>query len=205
MTEEPMHELTAQQAELLVRETAALVELLAQLAKKHPEPFRLAARQMPAWPMMRFLREALHDEFWFVQSCLELGEDYPLDISGNARSHPSGGLWQYLTQWMERLHQYRHGGPWPIEGHGLNAPELKPLLEVAVQMPPLTKATSGDWSKQVLVPLIVLRDAGRDEASCREPVLKPIWRQRGVKSISTFQSRLLSKVRQTLKSLARAD
>ena len=72
-------------------------------------------------------------------------------------------------------------------------------------MPRLTKATSDDWTAQILMPLILLCDAGMDEASCREPVLRSIWAQRGVKSVATFKSRLLTKVRQALKSLARPD
>ena len=82
--------------------------------------------------------------------------------------------------------------------------ELKSLLELALQMPRLTKANSDEWSRRLLVPMIMLLDVGAAEAGCDEPALQAIWRQSGVKSRGTFKSKLLTKVRQTLRSLAKA-
>jgi hypothetical protein len=49
----------------------------------------------------------------------------------------------------------------------------------------------------------MLSDAGTDETSCREPVLPTIWRQKGVKSVGTFKSRLLSAASQMVRDRAR--
>ena len=193
---------TTEMAEKLVLETVAQVERLAELAAKFPEPFRQVARKMCAWPVMRFKREAMDDNFGHVLYVLQLAEDYPLDTGSAARSHPSSATGQYLTRWVERLHRFKFSREWPNDRGGSSAPEWKTLLDVALRMPPLTKDTSDKWCGEVLVPLIMLSDAGVGEASCKEPALRAIWRQSGVKSQATFRSRLLTKVRQTLRSLA---
>lgn len=189
--------------EKLVLETVRHVERLAELSAKFPEQFKAVARQMPAWPVMRFKRDASNNHFWHVLYRLQLGEDYPIDTSSNARSHPSSIMGQYLTRCVERLHRFRWRMEWPDDSFHTRSPELKSLLELALRMRPLTKANSDEWSRRVLVPMIMLLDAGADEASCKEPALQAIWRQRGVKSPATFRSRLLTKVRQTLRGLAK--
>ncbi len=214
---------TLETAEKLVMETVRHVERLAELSAKFPEQFKVVARQMPAWPVMRFKRKALDDGFWHVLDRLQLAEDYPLDTSFGARSHPSSATGQYLTRWVERIHRFKldageaRQGARPAGGVGAIAlcngclpegrkelrRELESLSQLVIRMPPLTKATSDKWSRRVLVPLIMLSDAGSDEASCKEPALQAIWRQSGVKSSATFRSRLLTKVRQTLRSLAK--
>ncbi len=201
----PTQQPTPEQAEKLVLDTVAQVERLAELAAKFPDTFRHVARQLPAWPVMRFKREAVRDAFWHAVYQLQLGEDYPLDISNNARSHPSSAMGQYLTRCVQRLHRFRVRREWPGDECCRSSSELKSVLNCAARMPPLTKATSDDWSRRVLVPLIALCDAGQGEASCNEPALLAIWRQAGVKSVATFKSRLLTKVRQTLHSLAKAS
>ena len=204
MSKMPARQPTPEQADKRVQDTVARVKLLAEMAAKFPEPFRTVARQMPAWPVMRFRRETRRDSFWHVLYRLELGEDYPVDISHSARSHPSSALGQYLTRCVERLHRFRLRREWLNGSRRPRSVELKSLLELAVLMPPLSKATSDDWSRRVVVPLIMLCDAGRDEASCNEAALKTIWRHGAVKSVATFRSRLLTNVRQTLRSLAKA-
>lgn len=190
-------------AEKLVMETVRHVERLAELSAKFPELFKVVARHMPAWPVMRFKRETMHDAFRHVLYRLELGEDYPVDLSHNARSHPSSAMGQYLTRWVVRLHRFRLRKEWINGARRPHSSELKSLLELAVRMPLLTKATSDDWSRRVVVPLIMLCDAGCDEATCNEAALKTIWRHGAVKSVATFRSRLLTNVRQTLRSLAK--
>lgn len=192
-------------AEKLVSETVAQVKRLEALATRFPEAFRPVARQMPAWPVMRFKREASDPGSGRLLSRLELAEDYPLDTSFDARSHPTSLTSRYLTCWVERLHYFRLRGEWRADQRESAAPELKALLDLARTLPPLTKTTSDDWSRSLVVPLIMLLDAGCDESSCIEPALQAIWRQKGVKSRGTFKSKLLTKVRQTLRSLARSS
>jgi hypothetical protein len=211
---------TLETAEKLVLETVRHVRRLGKLSSKFPEQFKAVARQMPAWPAMDFKRG---DGAWDASRRLELAEDYPLDTSFDARSHPSSLTGQYLTRWIECIHCFRLEATGTPQGARLASVlcavtrcdeilpagrkeqrgELKSILQLAVRMPPLTKGTSIEWGRRVLIPLIMLSDAGTDEISCREPSLKAIWRQRGVKSLATFKSRLLTKVRQTLRSLAR--
>ena len=199
----PAEQPTPEQAEKQVMETIAQVERLAELAAKFPDVFNPVARQLPAWPVMHFRRESLNHSR--VPYRLELGEDYPVDISGDARSHPSSAMGQYLTRCVVRLHRFRLRGEWPADERHGGSSELKSLLESAQRIPPLTKATSDEWGQTVVVPLIMLLDAGADEASCREPALQAVWRQKGVKSRGTFKSRLVTKVRQTLHSLAKSS
>jgi len=214
---------TLEAAEKLVLETVRLVGRLAELSVRFPELLNVLARQMPAWPVMHFKREGVGGDFWHVRRHLQLAEEYPLDTSHGARWHPSSATGQYLSRWVDRIHCFRldtvraQQGTKPVSrastmalfngsppgGRRQLRSEQESLLQVVIRMPPLTKATSNEWSRQVLVPLIMLWDAGSDEASCKEPALKAIWRQKGVKSRATFKSRLLTKVRQTLRSLAR--
>jgi hypothetical protein len=195
---------TNEMAEKLVSDTVAQVLRLTALATQFPEAFRPVARQMPAWPVMHFKREASDPGYWRLLSRLELAADYPVDTGSDARSHPSSPTSRYLSRWIGRLHHFRVRGEWPADQWESAAPELKELLDSAQRLPPLTKATSDDWSRRLLVPLIMLLDAGCDESSCTEPALQAIWRQKGVKSRGTFKSRLLTKVRQSLRSLARS-
>jgi hypothetical protein len=192
-------------AEQLVSETVAQVIRLANLANRFPETFRPIARQMPAWPVMQFKRAVCDPGYGRLLYRLELAADYPLSTGSDARSHHRSLTSSYLTRWVERLHYFRVRGEWPADQRESAAPELQALLELARTLPPLTKATSDDWSSRLLVPLIMLLEAGPDERSCTEPALQAIWRQKGVKSRGTFKSRLLSKVRQTLRSLARSS
>ena len=43
-------------------------------------------------------------------------------------------------------------------------------------MAALTDTTSDNWSKRVMVPVIMLSDAGTDEETCRAPLFEAIWR-----------------------------
>jgi hypothetical protein len=76
------------------------------------------------------------------------------------------------------------------------------VLRAVRSLPPLTKSSAGAWARQGIVPLILATDA-RDYPKCDHAALEQIARQRGVKSIATFKSRLLAAVIPTLKSMAR--
>jgi hypothetical protein len=76
------------------------------------------------------------------------------------------------------------------------------VIHAARLLPPLTKATAGQWADKAIVPLILATDA-HDWKNCTEPVLQKIAGQKGVKSKATFKSRLLAAVSAALKRLAR--
>lgn len=67
------------------------------------------------------------------------------------------------------------------------------VLRRIPDLPVLTKGSAQAWSKEVIVPYILLTD-GANPASAEEPFLKNIWNHRGVKSVATFRSRLESAV-----------
>jgi hypothetical protein len=76
------------------------------------------------------------------------------------------------------------------------------VLRAVRSLPPLTKSNAGEWARKGIVPLILATDA-RDYTRCDHAALEQIARQRGVKSVATFKSRLLAVVILTLKSMAR--
>jgi hypothetical protein len=205
-------------------DTVQRVRRLAELCKHYPAQAENVARQLLAWPVMStmpFLEAG--EDFRNASFLFELGCDYPLDTSSRARIHHGSVMGRYLTRWIKRLHEFRlsirfrpqeipgQAEPdeetirrcWCSEHEPEPGPKTVAVLRVALTLPALTKETSREWSQRVLVPLIMLSDAGSDEATCREPALKAIWRQNGVKSVGTFRSRLLSTMYQMVRKRAR--
>ena len=78
----------------------------------------------------------------------------------------------------------------------------KTILNRAKSLPPLTKETARIWSQKIIVPLIMLEDAGTRE-TCEITALRNIWQHQSVKSRATFRSRLHSAVTDTLKRFGR--
>jgi len=209
--------------EFFAWETANHVKHLAELAVRFPAQIRPVARQLPAWPVMRSERDVEDYGFGHAVRVLELGGDYPLDTSPSARFRPSSAMGRYLDSWAERLHEFRlsvgYSHPlssrqarpnaetirrcWRDENEPEPGPSVVAVLRQVLRMPALTKTTSDNWSNRVLVPLIMLSDAGTEEETCRTPVLQAIWRQKGGKSAYAFKCRLLTAVRQTLRDRAR--
>lgn len=207
---------------LLAWETIAQTEHLAELAERYPAQLRMVARQVPKWPVLASQRDIANGTIWRKVHPLQLGRDYPLETGVGTRFRAANPMGRYLTDWVERLHYFRldltgsrevakrRQQPdddairrcWQAEGENPPTAEMEAVLRTVPDLPRLTKATSDDWAKRALVPLIMLTDA-KTEAACTEPVLKKIWQQKGVKSAATFRSRLLSKVTQTLRPLAR--
>jgi hypothetical protein len=204
-------------------DTVNRVRRLAQLSKRYPAQMRNVARQLLTWPVMSSMPYLTGDDTWDDYVDLELGSEYPLDTSSRARIHHESAMGRYLTNWIERLHEFRlsirfrpqevpgQARPdeetirrcWGSEHEPEPGPKIVAVLRVVLTLPALTKATSHEWSQRALVPLIMLADAGSDETTCREPALKAIWRQKGVKSLGTFRSRLLSPVCQMMHKRAR--
>lgn len=98
--------------------------------------------------------------------------------------------------------RYIHYPWWPDFYDAKPPPEELTILRLLPSLPPLTKKTAREWSRKVIAPLIMLRDAGTRE-TCEEPALRNIWQHRAVKSRATFQSRLHSAVTDTLQRFGR--
>jgi hypothetical protein len=87
-------------------------------------------------------------------------------------------------------------------------PDKKPTAETLAilrrlsGLPQLTQKTAQEWSRRVIVPLIMLEDAGT-RGTCKVPALCNIWQHRSVKSRATFQSRLHSAITDTLRRFGR--
>ena len=210
--------------EFFAWDTIRRVRRLGELSKRYPAQIQQLARQVLDWPVLSNM-PTMADDYapWRGGIELELGRDYPLDRRSRTRTHHGSEMGRYLTQWVLRLHEFRlsmrftrhgfsSGGKpnekmirrfWPQANEPEPGPEVVAVLRVALQIESLTKATSDEWSKRVLVPMIMLSDAGLDERTCRVPVLQTIWKQKGVKSIATFRSRLLSTVCQLMRKRAR--
>ena len=195
------------------------VAALDRLADEFPEHIRLAARRMHAWPMLAHRHTNNRRRFGELAKKLELGAEYPMDAREGARWRPATPLVRYLEPLIHRLHTvcyelegYEAESPekekdmvdrfwwqWPEERPG---EEMVRILCVARRLPPLTKATAGQWTEKAIVPVILATDAS-DWKNCKEPVLQRIAKQKGVKSRATFKSRLLAAVTATLRRLAR--
>lgn len=208
--------------ESIAWETIQHVQFLERLSRQFTPHIRNLARRVSAWPVLMAQRDAANQSFRFAVRELELGKDYPLDTSPSARFRPSNKMGIYLTTLFERLHNFRitysylhsvaerRGEPdlevvgrsWREDHEPEPSKEVVAVLKSAVPLPPLTKETSDRWSKEAIVPLIMVLDA-KTPAKCAEPALQAIWKQKGVKSFATFRSRLLTSVRQTLRGLAR--
>jgi hypothetical protein len=219
-THDPVDAVGEYSVESFAWETVQRVRLLGELTRKYPDRARNVARQILEWPVLSEFGE-LGDGGGFLD--LQLGRDYPLDRQTRSRLHHGSPMGRYLTDWILRVHEFRlavsfrpqtasgHAGLdeetirscWPTRKENGPRSEIVALLKVALELPPLTKATSDEWCKRLLIPLIMLSDAGEDEAACREPALQVIWRQKGVKSAGTFRSRLLSIARQMVRDRVR--
>ena len=184
-----------------------------------PKHIGTAAKQMNAWPMLRYCHNDRKKKFEQIVKTLELGADYPLDVSKRSAWRPDTPMVQYLDILVCRLSAYRSMGiarkKWETKDVK-NAerifiePSQKLMSEDAVEavraglssIKKLTKDTAELWANVAIVPYIMATDA-KTPVLCSEPALKAIWKQRGVKSAAIFESRLTPLVVRTLKSMAR--
>ena len=172
---------------------------------------------------MRSERDVEGYGFSYAVRVLELRRDYPADTNPSARFRPSSPMERYLASRVERLHEfrlsvsYRHPRSsrprtpsaetirrcWRDENEPEPGPSVVAVLRQVLGMPALTKTTSVKWSDRVIVPLIMLTDAGTHEETCRVPALQAIWREIRVKKAQAFKRGLLIAVRQALRDWAR--
>jgi len=197
------------------------VEALDKLADDFPDQIRMEARQMHAWPMLMHRHTNNRRRFQKLAKLLELGEEYPTDASEGARFRPDTPMVRYLDPVICRLHTFHYyqqpnrkyetiekenefiGGSWRQWPEDLPGEDILRALRATCRLPPLTKATAAEWAEKAIVPLILATDAC-DYKNCTEPALQTIGKQKGVKSLATFKSRLLAAVTATLRRLARA-
>jgi len=203
-------------------DTYLRVSALAGLAEEFPMHLRHSARQMHGWPMIVSHHLDGRAEFERVAERLELGADFPLNVGPRKKRGTETPLLRYLEPKVWRLHvlrermiewgEIRKPGDFVQRIYGFwwefpdpePEPEVVPILQRLPSLPPLTQKTAREWSRKVIVPLIMLEDAETAE-TCETPALQNIWRHRSVKSRSTFQSRLHSAVTDTLERFGRAD
>ncbi len=206
--------------DLFVWDTYQRVSALARLVEEFPKHLRHGARFMHGWPMIVSHHLDGRAEFERVAKLLGIGAEYPLDVAPRKKRGTETPLLRFLEPLVWRLHTLRQvlieteetrkgedfvsrisyfwwQRPDPEPG-----PETVAILKLLPSLPPLTQKTAREWSRKVIVPLIMLGDAG-DAETCGEPALQNIWRHRAVKSRATFQSRLHSAVTDTLERFGR--
>ena len=201
-------------------DTYLRVSALAGLAEEFPKHLQHSARQMHGRPMIVSHHIDGRAEFERVAGRLELGADYPLNVAPRKKRGTETPLLRYLEPHVWRLQvlreiliesaETRKGEDFVQRIYGFwwefpdpkPEPEILPILQRLPELPPLTQNTAREWSRKVIVPLIMLEDAGTPE-TCETPALRNIWRHRSVKSRATFQSRLHSAVTDTLQRFGR--
>jgi hypothetical protein len=206
-------------AEAFAWETYQRVEQLDGLADEFPKQIAPAAKQMHGWPMLRQRHHNNRARFESLAAQFNLGADYPLDTSKEARFRPDTPMVRLLDPLICQLHHIRRltnqkvfacrededvclRNLWREPSADPPREEVLAVLRKIRNLPPLNKATTPEWAKRIIVPLILAQVAG-DYSKTTEPALRAIARQKGVKSTATFKSRLMAAVVPTLKSMAR--
>lgn len=203
-----------------VWDTYQRVAALAELAEKYPKHIRYSTRSMHGWPMIVSHHLDVRQEFLRISELLEVGADYPLAVGPRKRRGTKTPLLRYLEPLVWRLHVLRkvlletektRGNEdfkrrlkptwWDFRDKE-PTPEVVDILRLVPNLPPLTQNAAREWSRKVIVPIILTEDAGTQE-TCKIPALRNIWRHRSVKSSATFRSRLHSAVTDTLQRFGR--
>lgn len=192
------------------------------LADKFPEYVRHAARQMHGWPMIVSHHLDHAGEFKRIAGMVQLGDDYPLNVSPRRKRGGLTPILSYLEPLVWRLHvmrkilaetEQKRGGEdfasrikyvWWSRTDDPPGPEILAILRNVPGMPAFSKASAAEWSNKIIVPYIVLC-AGSDPASSEEPFIRNTWAHRSVKSMATFSSRLHSAVTGFLQRYGRPD
>lgn len=196
------------------------VSALAELAEQFPKHIRHSARDMHGWPMIVSHHLDGRHEFQRLAELLELGADYPLDVRPRKRRGTETPMLHYLEPLVWCLHVLRKVliETEKTRGHEDFVRRLSPfwwdypdkpptsevvaILRLVPALPALTQRTAREWSRKVIVPIILTEDAGTQE-TCEILALRNIWRHRSVKSRATFRSRLHSAVTDTLQRFGR--
>jgi hypothetical protein len=178
---------------------------------------------MHGWPMIVSHHLDNRVEFEELAKKLQIGRDYPMDVSPRKKRGAETKLLRYLDILIFKLNDcrenliYREAKKWDRAEINQRMGELwseypdpppgDEIVKILLKLsgcPPLTKGTAKQWAREIVVPVIMVEDAG-DKDTCKIAALKSIWRHRGVKSRATFRSHLLSAVSSTLQRFARPD
>lgn len=197
------------------------VEAFPSLAARYPEHMSYAAKRFKGLPMLFSLHIDNSTEFRRLAEDLGLGKWHPLDVSERRKRGVSTPAMTYLEPLVCRLDNLRDIMLWITsreEGEIASkriatawdsdpfekkvSDEVIEVLRRVTALPPLTKGTALTWSREVIVPYILVTD-GAAPASSEIPFLRNIWAHRSVKSIPTFRSRLESAVTGFLKRYGR--
>lgn len=159
-----------------------LVKHLEELCTKHPERFRLLARELPYWPMLVFRHKAANNHLFEksadgqkpLADLLELGSDCPINVSNRAnyslKTPINAFLWTILSElhwgrgWVRSIlsKEFRRDSPQQTNVELLSARAEIPIVEAelhfrAFQLPPLDKTTSNRWVDDILMPWVRLK------------------------------------------------
>lgn len=203
-------------------ETYLRVSALPALFAQFPKHLEDSARMMHGWPMIVAHHLDHRPEFERIAARLELGTEYPLDVGPRKRRGAETPLLRYLEPMVWRLHVLQ-GNLQATEARDAQkdfcerlkwswwhpfdpkpSPAVQGILKQLPALPPLTRQTAREWSRKVIVPLILAEDA-KDRETCEVEALRNIWRHRAVKSRATFKSRLHSAVTDTLRRFGRPE
>jgi hypothetical protein len=190
---------------------AQRVEAFPAFAERYPQHLYFAARHLHGLPMMVSHHLDVTQEFHRLSEMLGMGTWHPLDVSPRRKRGANTPAMKYLEPVLWRMHNIRQilidigtreGLPIPSERiagvvarrriEDVSEAEIEIYRKLA-EIPRLVKSAALDWSKEIIVPYILLSD-GADPANAADPFLRNIWNHRGVKSVATFRSRLESAV-----------
>jgi hypothetical protein len=203
-------------------ETVRRVEAIPDLAERYPEHLRFAAAHFQGLPMMVSHHIDITPEFVRLAELLRMGSQHPLDVSPRRKRGGITPAMNYLEPLVWRMHslwsvmmendgaEHRTfsstmiSNMWASDfNEKIPDPQIESLRKLAT-LPRLTKITAPAWTKEVIVPYILVSD-GTDPATSDEPFIRNIWNHRDVKSIPTFRSRLESAVNDFLERYSRDD
>lgn len=201
-------------------ETVRRVEAIPSLALRYPEHLRFAARHFQGLPMMVSHHIDVTPEFERLAELLRLGAEHPLDVAPRRKRGGMTPAMSYLEPLIWRMNSLREvmvddtGEPtkpfsskmisnvWALS-YTDKTPErqVEVLLKLA-SLPRLTKSSALEWSREVVVPYILVSE-GENPATSEEAFIRNVWNHRAVKSIPTFRSRLERAVTDFLKRYSR--
>jgi len=203
------------------RDVFARVATLDRWVESFPDHVRPAAESLPAWPLLAYRHTDRRARVDQLSERLNLGAASLVDTRATAAFDPDAPLVRYLLALIPRLEDmraqlgdatystikieqamllqiwFRWPEPPPEE------PVLAPLRR-ARQLPELTRATAGQWAREVVVPLLLATDA-RDPLHITHPDLQAFAHDLQAADPHIFQTCLLTAVETTLSQLLRPD
>ena len=201
---------------------AQRVESFPAFAERYPKHLYFAARHLHGLPMMVSHHIDITHDFKRLADMLRMGTKHPLDVSARSKKGGRTPIMAYMEPIIYRLNTLREilqsrveQEPESISYERINwlwtysysekTPEaVIEVLRKLTLLPSLTKSVALLWSREVVVPYVLLTD-GMDAANSDIPFIRNIWAHRSVKSTATFRSRLQSAVTGFLERYSRSQ